>query len=58
MPPVANTNNASICCGVPASIHGITGNSYFNRATEQEEFMENGSLLRAPTLLQKTAEKT
>ena len=26
-PAVTNTNNASICCGVPSSVHGITGNS-------------------------------
>lgn len=55
MPAVTNTNNASICCGVPASVHGITGNSYFNRATGMEDFMESGTLLRAPTLFQKAA---
>jgi len=55
MPSVTNTNNASICCGVPASVHGITGNSYFNRENGQEEFMEDGRLLLAPTLFQKAA---
>ncbi len=55
MPAVTNTNNASICCGVPASVHGITGNSYFNRRTGQEEFMEDARLLLAPTLFQKAA---
>lgn len=55
MPSVTNTNNASICCGVPASVHGITGNSYLNRTTGQEDFMEDPRLLLAPTLFQKAA---
>lgn len=55
MPTVTNANNASICCGVPASVHGITGNSYFNRRTGREDFMEDGRLLLAPTLFQKAA---
>jgi len=55
MPAVTNTNNASICCGVPARVHGITGNSYFNRETGREDFMEEADLLRAPTLFQKAA---
>jgi phosphonoacetate hydrolase len=55
MPAVTNTNNASICCGVAASVHGITGNSYFNRDTGQEDFMEDARLLLAPTLFQKAA---
>ncbi|HEY3457478.1 MAG TPA: alkaline phosphatase family protein [Bryobacteraceae bacterium] len=55
MPSVTNANNASICCGVPASVHGITGNSYFNRRTGREDFMEDGRLLLASTLFQKAA---
>lgn len=55
MPAVTNTNNASICCGVAASVHGITGNSYFNRETGREDFMEDARLLLAPTLFQKAA---
>src|SRR5690349_22047506 len=57
MPTVTNANNASICCGVPASVHGITGNSYFNRRTGREDFMEDGRLLLAPTLFQKAARR-
>jgi phosphonoacetate hydrolase len=57
MPTVTNTNNASICCGVPASVHGITGNSYFNRQTGQEDFMEDARLLLAPTLFQKAGRR-
>jgi phosphonoacetate hydrolase len=55
MPTVTNANNASICCGVAASVHGITGNSYLNRETGREDFMEDGRLLRARTLFQKAA---
>jgi phosphonoacetate hydrolase len=58
MPTVTNTNNASICCGVAASVHGITGNSYFNRETGQEDFMEDARLLLAPTLFQKAARQS
>jgi phosphonoacetate hydrolase len=55
MPSVTNTNNSSICCGVPASVHGITGNSYLNLETGREDFMEDARLLCAPTLFQKAA---
>jgi phosphonoacetate hydrolase len=57
MPAVTNTNNASICCGVPSRVHGITGNSYLNRETSQEDFMEDARLLMAPTLFQKAANR-
>jgi phosphonoacetate hydrolase len=57
MPTVTNTNNASICCGVSARVHGITGNSYLNRNTGQEDFMEDARLLLAPTLFQKAARR-
>ena len=55
MPSVTNTNNASICCGVWADRHGITGNSYFDAKTGREEYMESSSLLLAPTLFQRAA---
>jgi len=48
MPAVTNTNNAGICCGVPASKHGISGNSYLNLETSREDFMEDAAFLRAP----------
>ena len=57
MPAVTNTNNAGICCGVPASVHGITGNSYLNRETGKEDFMEEATLLRAPTLFEKASRR-
>lgn len=53
MPSVTNTNNASICCGVLADQHGITGNSYLNERTGREEYMETADLLLSPTLFQR-----
>ena len=53
MPSVTNTNNASICCGVLADQHGITGNSYFNERTGREEYMETADLLLSPTLFER-----
>jgi phosphonoacetate hydrolase len=58
MPSVTNTNNASICCGVAASLHGITGNSYLNGETGQEDFLEDARLVLAPTLFQKAARQS
>ncbi len=53
MPSVTNTNNASICCGVWPSEHGITGNSYFDERTGREEFMESADMLLRPTLFER-----
>ena len=58
MPSVTNTNNTGICCGVPASQHGISGNSYLNAETGRENFMQDAALLRAPTLFQKAPTQT
>ena len=41
MPTVTNVNNASICCGAWPEEHGITGNSFFDEATGQPEYMES-----------------
>jgi phosphonoacetate hydrolase len=53
MPSVTNTNNASICCGVWPSEHGVIGNSYFDPATGTEEYMEDAKLLLAPTIFER-----
>jgi len=53
MPSVTNLNNASICTEVLPEVHGITGNSFYNLKTLNEEFMEEDSLLLAPTLFEK-----
>ncbi|HYL39415.1 MAG TPA: alkaline phosphatase family protein [Bryobacteraceae bacterium] len=57
MPSVTNTNNASICCGVWPDQHGITGNSYFERRSGREEYMETVDLLLAPTLFQRAKKR-
>jgi phosphonoacetate hydrolase len=53
MPSVTNTNNASICCGVWPSEHGVIGNSYFDPASGTEEYMEDAKLLLAPTIFER-----
>jgi phosphonoacetate hydrolase len=55
VPTVTNANNSSICCGVPPKVHGITGNTYLDMNTGQEEFMETANLLLAPTLFERAA---
>lgn len=40
MPSVTNVNNASICCGTWPEVHGITGNSFFDEASDRTEYME------------------
>ncbi len=53
MPSVTNCNNASICCGVWPSQHGVIGNSWFNEATGSEEYMEDATLVVAPTIFER-----
>jgi len=55
MPSVTNANNASLCCGVAPSVHGITGNSFLDEAAGREAFMEDASLLRSPTLFERAS---
>jgi phosphonoacetate hydrolase len=53
MPTVTNCNNASICCGAWPSVHGVTGNSYFDQETGTEEYMEDPRLVLAPTIFER-----
>ncbi|MFX8938056.1 alkaline phosphatase family protein, partial [Acinetobacter baumannii] len=53
MPTVTNANNAAICTGVFHEKNGITGNTFYNQEKEQEFFMEDDSLLLAPTIFEK-----
>jgi phosphonoacetate hydrolase len=55
MPTVTNVNNASICCGAWPDEHGITGNSFFDEAAGQPEYMESADYLRLPTLFERAA---
>ncbi|OQP56078.1 nucleotide pyrophosphatase [Niastella yeongjuensis] len=56
-PSVTNTNNASICCGTWPAEHGITGNSFLNLQTGQEEYMETTGLVLAPTIFNRAAKQ-
>ncbi len=57
MPSVTNLNNTSICTGTLPIVHGITGNSFVNPATGNEEFMEEDSLVLAPTIFERAQKK-
>ena len=57
MPSVTNLNNTSICTGSLPIVHGITGNSFVNPATGNEEFMEEDSLVLAPTIFERAQKK-
>jgi phosphonoacetate hydrolase len=54
-PTVTNANNVSICCGAWPKDHGITGNSYYNEATGEADYMEHADFIRLPTIIQRAA---
>jgi phosphonoacetate hydrolase len=51
MPSVTCTNNMSIICGAPPSVHGISGNFYLDTKTWQPVVMTGPELLRGTTIL-------
>ena len=51
VPTFTNPNNLSIVTGAPPSVHGICGNFFFDRETNQEVMMNDARYLRAPTIL-------
>jgi phosphonoacetate hydrolase len=51
VPTFTNPNNISIVCGVPPSIHGVSGNFYVDRATGRDIMMVDATPMRAPTIL-------
>ncbi len=57
MPSVTNVNNASIATGTWPAEHGITGNSFFDEAKGQAEYMEKSSYLLRPTLFELAAKR-
>jgi phosphonoacetate hydrolase len=57
LPTVTNVNNVSICCGAYPDQHAITGNSYFNEQIGEADYMESAAFLRAPTVIQRAAER-
>lgn len=55
MPSFTNPNNLSIVTGVPPSVHGISGNYFFDVEQNAEVLMNDARYLRAPTLLAEAA---
>ena len=53
MPAVTNVNNMSIATGSTPDQNGITGNVFFNEEKQQEEYVEDPSLLLMPSLFEK-----
>lgn len=51
MPSFTNPNNVSIVCGAPPSVHGISGNYWYDRETGREVMMTDAGPLSAPTIL-------
>ena len=51
MPSYTNPNNVSVITGVPPRVHGIAGNYYYDRATEQEVMMNEAAMIRCDTIL-------
>jgi phosphonoacetate hydrolase len=50
MPTFTNVNNSSIVTGVPPSVHGISGNFFYDAANDREVMMNSAEFLRAPTI--------
>jgi phosphonoacetate hydrolase len=57
MPSVTNVNNASIACGAWPEEHGITGNSYYDEARGELDYMESAAYIRVPTVFQRAARR-
>ena len=50
LPSFTNVNNASIVTGVPPSVHGISGNFFFDTSTGEEVMMNSARFLRCETI--------
>lgn len=51
VPSFTNPNNVSIVTGVPPSVHGISGNYFYDVDSGREVMMNDPTWLRVPTLL-------
>jgi len=51
VPSFTNPNNVSIVTGVPPSVHGISGNYFYDVDSGREVMMNDPAWLRVPTLL-------
>lgn len=52
IPSFTNPNNLSIVTGCPPNVHGISGNYFFDRASQTEVLMNDPKYLRAPTIFE------
>lgn len=50
MPSFTNPNNMSIATGVPPAVHGICGNTFFDRSRGVEMLMNDAEFVTAPTI--------
>ena len=55
MPSFTCPNNMSIVTGRPASVHGISGNFFLDRATNEPVVMTGPELLRVPSVMSELA---
>ncbi len=51
LPSFTNVNNASICTGVPPSVHGIAGNFFLDPEAGEAVMMNDARYLRVDTIL-------
>lgn len=51
LPSFTNVNNTSIVTGVPPSVHGISGNFFFDPVSREEVMMNSSSYVRCGTIL-------
>lgn len=51
VPTFTNPNNVSIVCGVPPSVHGISGNYYYDGASGREVMVVDAEGIRVPSIL-------
>lgn len=51
VPSFTNPNNLSIVTGAPPSVHGISGNFFYDRGADAEVMMNDPKYLRADTIL-------
>jgi len=56
LPSFTNVNNSSIVTGVSPSVHGISGNFFYDAMTGQEVMMNSAKYLRAETILAAAAD--
>src|SRR5579871_1691851 len=53
MPSVTNVNNSSIATATFPNEHGITGNYFYERATQKGTYMESPEFLLRPTVFER-----